>query len=178
VPFLLSVSHMVFETRLTVSNVAPRVDAATGLTLDIHDGTTLRVGDVFWWYGASYGGCTEQAGGCDSVDVGACGFQLNHTVSAAYSYDLVTWNLVPDVLNVSARPYGILFSPWVAFSPATQKYVMWYNMLPVVNGQGVFDAAYYAVATSVAPGGPFETVRVNITGLAYCQAPRCSLDIR
>jgi hypothetical protein len=105
----------------TVSNVLPRVNASTGAILDIHDGTTLRVGDVFWWYGASYGGCTEQSSGCASIEVGACGFQLNHSVSAAYSVDLVTWTLVPDVLNTSARPEGILFSPWVAFSKATQQ---------------------------------------------------------
>lgn len=108
-----------------VSNVAPRVDAATGAILDIHDGTTLRVGDLFWWWGASYGGCKEQSSGCASLDVGACGFQLNHTVSAAYSRDLVSWSLVPDVLSVAARPVGIMFSPWVAFSPSTRKFVMW-----------------------------------------------------
>ena len=154
-----------------VSNILPRVDASTGAILDIHDGTTLRVGNVFYWYGASYGGCTEQASGCASIAVGECGFQLNHTVSAAYSTDLVTWHLLPDVLNASARPEGIMFSPWVAFSPSTQKYVMWFNMLPVVNGQGVFDLAYYAIATADAPGGPFETVAVNISGLAFSELP-------
>jgi hypothetical protein len=154
-----------------VSNVLPRVDNATGAILDIHDGQTLRVGDTFWWYGASYGGCTEQAGGCDSLDVGACGFQLNHSVSAAFSTDLVHWTLVPDVLAVSARPSGIMFSPWVAYSPATSKYVMWFNMLPVENGEGVFDLAYYAVATSESPSGPFETVRVNVSGVAFDKLP-------
>lgn len=44
-------------------------------------------------------------------------------------------------------------------------------MLPVENGQGVFDAAYYAVATSDAPGGPFTTVRVNVTGVAFTRLP-------
>ena len=154
-----------------ISNVAPRVDAATGEILDIHDGTTLRVGDVFWWYGASYGGCTEQSSGCASLDVGACGFQLNHTVSAAHSTDLKTWTLVRDVLAADARPAGIMFSPWVARSAATGLYVMWYNMLPVENGQGVFDAAYYSVATSAAPGGPFETVVVNVSGVAFDRLP-------
>ena len=154
-----------------VSNVQPRVDAATGAILDIHDGVTLRVGATFWWFGASYGGCTEQAGGCDSLDVGACGFQLNHSVSAAHSADLVSWTLVPDVLAVSARPAGIMFSPWVAYSPATKKFVMWYNMLPVENGEGVFDKAYYAVAQADSPAGPFETVRVNVSGLAFDKLP-------
>lgn len=155
----------------TVSNVAPRRDAATGAILDIHDGVTLRVGDEFWWYGASYGGCVEQPSGCASIAVGACGFNLNHTVSAARSTDLVTWTLVPDVLAESARPAGIMFSPWVAFSPATQRYVMWYNMLPVVNGEGVFDKAYYAVAESPSPGGPFATVVVNVSGVAFDKLP-------
>jgi beta-xylosidase len=156
----------------TVSNVKPRVDAATGQILDIHDGVTLRVGDgTFWWYGASYGSCKEQPSGCASLDVGACGFNLNHSVSAAYSTDLVSWTLVPDVLPVAARPAGIMFSPWVAFSPATQKYVMWFNMLPVENGHGVFDAAYYSVAQADAPGGPFTTVRVNVSGVAFTRLP-------
>lgn len=155
----------------TVSNVIPRVDAATGEILDLHDGVTLRVGGVFWWYGASYGGCTEQSSGCASLDVGACGFQLNHTVSAAFSSDLVRWTLVRDVLAPADRPAGILFSPWVAYSPATAMYVMWYNMLPVKDGVGVFDAAYYAVATAASPAGPFATVRVNVSGLAFDKLP-------
>lgn len=155
----------------TVSNVKPRVDAATGQILDIHDGVTLRINGTFWWYGASYGSCKEQPSGCASLDVGACGFNLNHTVSAAYSSDLVSWTLVPDVLPVAARPAGIMFSPWVAFSPATQKYVMWFNMLPVENGHGVFDAAYYSVAQADAPGGPFTTVRVNVSGVAFTRLP-------
>jgi hypothetical protein len=154
----------------TVSNVKPRVDAS-GAILDVHDGTTLRVGNTFYFYGASYGGCKEQPSGCSSLDVGACGFNLNHTVSLATSSDLVNWTLVPDVLAVAARPEGIMFSPWVAFSPTTQLYVMWYNMLPVENGHGVFDKAFYAIATSASPLGPFQTVKVNVTGLAFKELP-------
>lgn len=48
---------------------------------------------------------------------------------------------------------------------------MWYNMLPVENGAGVFDAAYYAIATSDSPRGPFSTVSVNVTGLAFKELP-------
>ena len=193
-----------------VSNVAPRVDAATGKTLDIHDGNTLRIGDEFYWFGASYGLCTEMATGCASVkvrarraprpslhahtlllstlfkqcavrrprthplsrrQVGACGFNMNHTVSLAVSSDLVTWSLVGTVLPVANRPTGILFSPWVARSAATGLYVMWYNMLPTPGGQGDFDAAYYAIATSASPRGPFTTVAVNVTGIAYARLP-------
>jgi beta-xylosidase len=49
--------------------------------------------------------------------------------------------------------------------------VLWYNLLPVVNGAGQFDSAYYAVATSENPEGPFRTVNSNVTGLAYTKLP-------
>ena len=154
-----------------VSNVLPRRDAATGAILDIHDGTTLKIGDTFYWVGASYGGCLEQPSGCASLDVGACGFQLNHSVSVATSTDLVTWTLHADVLPVAARPAGILFSPWMAQSLTTGKFVLWFNMLPVVNGEGQFDSAYYAVATADTPLGPFALANANVTGMAYTRLP-------
>ena len=154
-----------------VSNVLPRRDAASNEILDIHDGTTLKIGDVFYWVGASYGGCTEQATGCASLDVGACGFNLNHSVSVATSTDLLSWTLHADVLAVSARPPGILFSPWMAQSPSTGLFVLWFNILPVENGAGVFDAAYYAVATAASPLGPFVLANANVTGMAYTRLP-------
>lgn len=157
-----------------VSNVAPKVDSQTGQVLDIHDGTTLRVGERFFWFGASYGGCVEPAGpnGCAGAKVGSCGFQLNHTVSLATSTDLVTWTLAPaPVLPVSARPPGILFSPWVARSASTGLYVLWVNILPVVNDTFSFDAAYYAVFTSPNPEGPYALANANVTGLAYTRLP-------
>ena len=162
-----------FAAQAQVSNVVPRRDATTGITLDVHDGTTLRIGDTFFWYGAGYGPCTECAGGngCCSVRVGACGFNLNHTVNLATSTDLVTWTFHGNVLPLENRPEGILFGPWVAQSADTKNYVLWYNLLPVVGGQGDFDAAYYAVAQSASPYGPFTTVRKNVTGLAYTRLP-------
>ena len=105
------------------------------------------------------------------MQVGACGFNLNHTVNLATSKDLVTWTLVGSVLDSTTRPTGIIFSPWVARSTSTGDYVLWYNVLPVVGGQGDFDAAYYAIATSRNPAGPFTTVRLNVTGLAYTRLP-------
>ena len=89
----------------------------------------------------------------------------------ATSTDLVTWTLHPDVLPVAARPSGILFSPWMAQSPSTGKFVLWFNMLPVVNGEGQFDSAYYAVATADSPLGPFTLANPNVTGLAYTRLP-------
>lgn len=154
-----------------VSNVLPRRDMSTQEILDIHDGTTLKIGNTFYWVGAAYGGCTEQVSGCASLDVGACGFNLNHSVNVATSTDLVNWTLHRDVLPVSARPEGIMFSPWMAQSPSTGKFVLWFNMLPVENGQGVFDAAYYAVATADSPLGPFVLANKNVTGMAYTRLP-------
>jgi beta-xylosidase len=84
---------------------------------------------------------------------------------------MLSWTFLPDVLNVSSRPAGIMFSPWVAFSPTTQKYVMWFNMLPVVGGAGQFDLAYYAIATADSPAGPFQTVRTNVSGVAFDKLP-------
>jgi hypothetical protein len=154
-----------------IRNNVPRVDSVTGQILDIHDGQTIRINDTFFMYGASYGGCQEMATGCATVEVGACGFNLNHTVSLATSTDLVTWTLVGSVLPLANRPQGIMFSPWVAQSKATGKYVLWFNVLPVVNGNGDFDAAFYAVAESESPYGPFVTVNPNVTGVAYTRLP-------
>lgn len=103
--------------------------------------------------------------------MGACGFQLNHTVNLATSTDLVTWTFKGSVLPLENRPEGILFGPWVAQSADTQDYVIWFNLLPVVGGHGDFDAAYYAVATSASPYGPFTTANKNVTGLAYTRLP-------
>jgi hypothetical protein len=154
-----------------VSNSEPRRDAATGAILDLHDGVTLRVNDTFYWYGAGYGGCKEMATGCASIAVGACGFNLNHSVNLAVSTDLENWTLVGNVLPPENRPPGILFSPWVAFSPATSLYVMWFNILPTSGGSGDFDAAFYAVATSPTPEGPFHLANPNVTGVAYTRLP-------
>lgn len=154
-----------------VSNIAPRTDAATGQILDLHDGNTIRINDNFYWYGAGYGPCTEMATGCASVKVGACGFNLNHTVNLAISTDLVQWTFVGSVLPLENRPAGIMFSPWVAQSAETGLYVLWFNVLPVVNGGGDFDAAYYAVATSADPAGPFTLANPNVTGVQYTRLP-------
>lgn len=154
-----------------VSNAVPRVDSATGQILDIHDGVTVRVGNTFYWWGASYGGCTEMATGCASIQVGNCGFNLNHTVSLATSPDLTNWTLVGSVLPLANRPAGIMFSPTVARSPATGLWVMWVNILPVVDGSGDFDASFYAAFTSPSPEGPFELAVPNITGVAFNHLP-------
>ena len=83
----------------------------------------------------------------------------------------MTWTLVGAVLAVADRPAGIVFSPWVARSAATGLFVLWFNVLPVVNGGGDFDAATYAVATAASPRGPFKTVVANVSGVAYKMLP-------
>jgi len=154
-----------------VSNSIPRVNVVDGEVLDLHDGNTIRIGDTFFWFGASYGSCVECPGrnGCCSVKAGNCGFQLNHTISLATSKNLVDWTLVGSILP--ERPEGILFSPWVAQSAATGKFVLWFNMLPTPGGQGDFDRAYYVVAESDSPEGPFSVVNPNVTGVAFKQLP-------
>ena len=109
--------------------------------------------------------------GCVNISVGACGFNLNHTVNLAASTDLVTWTFRGNVLPIASRPQGILFSPWVAKSASTGRYVLWFNMLPVEPGIYPFNAAYYSVASSAVPEGPFVMERVNVSGIAYHQLP-------
>jgi hypothetical protein len=111
------------------------------------------------------------ATGCASNAVGACGFNLNHTVNLATSTDLVHWQFHGAVLPPGNRPDGIMFSPWVAQSQKTGKYVLWVNILPVVGGRGDFDASRYTVAEADSPYGPFETVVENVTGLSYTRLP-------
>jgi hypothetical protein len=167
-------SHLVAEAASSViSNVVPRVDATTGQIIDIHDGNTMRIGDTFYWFGMSYGDCQEQPTGCSSLAVGACGFNLNHNVSVATSTDLVNWTYHGPVLTPDNRPAGIMFSPWVAkqSDAAGGLFVLWVNILPVVNGQGNFDASFYAVFTSSSPLGPFHVANPNVTGLAYTSLP-------
>jgi len=151
-----------------VSNILPKRDQS-GAIMDIHDGNTIRVGDTFFWYGAGYGPCTEMSTGCASLAVGSCGFNTNHTVNLATSVDLEHWEFHGTVLP--ERPYGILFSPWVARSKSTGKYVLWFNLLPVIDGRGDFLHSYYVVAASETPYGPFEIVNKNVTGIAYHQLP-------
>jgi len=126
---------------------------------------------LFFWFGAGYGWCKEMPTGCYSTSVGSCGFNLNHTVNLATSSDLVHWNFHGAVLKPEDRAVGILFSPWIAQSKTTGLYVLWFNLLPVINGHGDFDHSYYSVATSKSPYGPFKVVNHNVTGLAYHQLP-------
>jgi beta-xylosidase len=168
---LFSTFTSIYSYTSIVSNVVPRIDKNTGQILDIHDGTTIRIGNTFYFYGASYGGCVEQATGCASINVGECGFQMNHTVSLATSTDLQNWTLVGDILPLQNRPQGILFGPTIAQSASTNLFVLWVNILPVVNGAGDFDASFYAAFTSATPEGPFVIANPNITGIAYNRLP-------
>lgn len=155
-----------------VSNVKPRVDVVTGNIMDMHDGTTIRINGTFYWYGAGYGPCHELATGCGSGgQVGTCGFQVDHVVNVATSADLVHWTFHGAVLTPENRPNGIMYSPWVAQSPSTKKWVLWVNILPVIDGHGSFQLSRYTVATSDSPLGPFTTAVANVTGLAYTQLP-------
>jgi len=151
-----------------VSNINPHRDQ-NGNILDVHDGNTIRIGDTFFWYGSGYGDCHEMSTGCESTAVGSCGFNLNHTVNLATSTDLIHWNFHGSILP--NRPEGILFSPCVVRSNTTGFYVLWFNLLPVIDGHGDFIHSYYVVASSESPYGPFKIVNKNVTGLSYQQLP-------
>lgn len=45
-----------------------------GEIMDIHDGNTFKLGDTYYYYGASYGMCQEPAGdsGCAGTQQGSC----------------------------------------------------------------------------------------------------------
>jgi beta-xylosidase len=165
---LLSIVSATLFSTATVSNIKPHLDQ-NGNIMDLHDGNTLRIGDTFFWYGAGYGDCKEQSSGCASLAVGSCGFNLNHTVNLATSSDLVHWTFHGSILP--ARPDGILFSPFLARSNSTGMYVLWFNLLPVINGNGDFEHSYLALAASVSPYGPFKMMNNNVTGLAYRELP-------
>jgi hypothetical protein len=66
----------IYGKDVVISNKNPRLDT-TGQIMDIHDGNTLYVDGVFYYYGAEYGLCEEPAGsnGCADFGVGNCGFQ-------------------------------------------------------------------------------------------------------
>ena len=73
---LLSLALPCSAKTVNISNVASHVDT-NGDVMDIHDGNTVLVDGVYYYYGASYGLCRESSGssGCANTTIGACGFR-------------------------------------------------------------------------------------------------------
>jgi len=136
--------------------------------MDIHDGNTMLIDGLYYYYGASYGDCKEPAGdtGCAGMGLGACGFRPDHNVSVFTSPDLSTWTSQGHIFEMaisSPSPNGILFCPKVIYCSATKKYVLWFNW---INGSD-FSQSYYAVATSNTPLGPFTVITPVVKTLAF-----------
>jgi hypothetical protein len=102
-----------------------------GNALDAHDGSLLRVGDVFYLYGTSYA-----CGYGYRQNSDFCGFK------AYSSPDLVHWTDRGYIVAPGAC--GYCFRPHVVFNAATGRFVLW------ADGGG-----RYLVATSPAPTGIF-----------------------
>ena len=102
-----------------------------GNALDAHDGSLLRVGDVFYLYGTSYA-----CGYRYQVNSNFCGFKVYS------SPDLVHWTDRGYIVAPGACQY--CFRPHVVFNAGTGRYVLW------ADGGG-----HYLVATSPTPTGIF-----------------------
>lgn len=161
------VINLVTCREVTISNVIARRDIA-GNIMDVHDGNVVLYDGLYYYFGPSYGLCKEPAGpsGCGLWKPGSCGFQLNHNVSLYTSPDLSMWTFRGNVFEMSSmKNEGIMFCPKILFNSRTNKWVLWFNYLPV-SGPG-FSQSLYAVALSDTPQGPFQVVNANVTTLAW-----------
>ncbi|CAF3346585.1 unnamed protein product [Rotaria socialis] len=152
---------------VTISNIIPRRDT-NGTIMDAHDGSIFLYDGLYYYYGASYGLCTEPPGpsGCSVWHPGGCGFQLNHNISLYTSMDLSAWTFRGYAFQMSSmKTQGIMFCPRVLPNPKTKKWIMWFNFLPA-TGTGVSESQY-AVAISDTPQGPFQLVTDKVTTLAW-----------
>lgn len=125
-------------------NDAPRM-TDTGEILDAHSGNIVRRPDgLFLMTGEHYGAST--------------GFNTSTVprLRTWSSRDLVTWH--DEGPSIVDAPEGAFFTPWVAFNPATQQYVLWFNAY--LHGCCAGD---WGVAVS--PNGThFKLVSVHVEG--------------
>lgn len=139
----------------TINNAVPRRDV-NGEIMDIHDGNIMTINNVFYYYGAQYGDCIEQA--CTNTTLGACGFNINHNVSLYTSTDFMNWTPAPTPVFQFARDFpirGVMFCIKMIYNALTNLYVLWFNYYP---GDLHLTSGKYGVATSASPFGPFTTV--------------------
>ena len=174
---------------VTISNTAPRADAATGKLLDAHDGSVMRVNGTYYWWAMGYGDCDQtKSRGCDGVyGIGDCGFRDDHTIGLYTSADLASWTTVSaDVLpKGGGRPEGVYYRVKVLLDEASARYVMWVNMVPRAGaargggnnntGRMEYTKAVYVVASSAAPAGPFRVEHDAAPGMGAGGAGDVSL---
>lgn len=143
--------------QVTVRNDLPRT-TVSGQILDAHDSKMLFLNGTFYWFAASYGGCTISPGpsGCANVTQGACGFMANHSVSLYTSTDLVAWS-DPTVVFTAPQigaPNAVMASPKALYHAQASEWVLWVNWI-IIPGSPAWSESYYAVASSPTAHGPF-----------------------
>lgn len=127
------------QVKIRIDNINPRTDI-NGDTIDLHDGRVIKFGELFYWYGTSYGNTS--------------GFVRTNHYQCYSSPDMMTWK--KEGLLLEDQPSGIYYRPHVIYNAKTGKYVLWYNWYPKLwNGK-------FGVATSDSPSGPFKIVNNDV----------------
>ena len=112
---------------VTISNVQPRVDRATGKILELGDGSIAKFGSKYYLYGVKYV-CTPSPQGptqaCEPKD-GDRRIWGNMSFGIASSTDMVTWDLetynaIPEMHDPNTR--------W----PASKYVDAWHDPPPLV----------------------------------------------
>lgn len=132
-------------------------------SVDCHEGCVVRVGSWFYWYGRSYRGNVRGIYGTEGAKF-RCG------VVCYKSTDLEMWEFVGDVLRYEDAERGDEFrwmveGTWhrmrVVYHAKRQRYVMWFFVLEILDGQArVRDV----VAEAERPEGPFVIVGETARG--------------
>lgn len=148
--------------RVTVSNVQPRLDSATGKILELGDGSLAKFGDTYYLYGVKYV-CTPSPHtplfyGCPKQDRR---IWANMSLGVASSKDMVSWklesyNILPEMHDPATR--------WPA-----SKYA-WF--MPTITTNGTHFALWVYIdrnarlsAVSDSPVGPFKIVHNQVPNL-------------
>ena len=150
--------------QFTVSNVAPRLDTATGKILELGDGSIAKFGDTFYLYGVQYV-CTPSPrttpAGLPSCPVKDRRIWANMSLGVASSSDMVNWQLesydiVPEMHDADTRWPATKYA-W--FMPTITRnathYALWYYIDMYARG----------VAVSESPTGPFKIVHDSVPNL-------------
>lgn len=127
------------QTEITINNRSPRLDT-DGEIVDAHDGRVTKFGNIFFWYGTSYGDAT--------------GFLPGNVFRCYSSTDLMNWKNEGIILK--NHPEGMYYRPHVVYNPKTRKYILWYNWYPEL-----WDGKL-GVAVSDDPQGPYEIVNDDV----------------
>lgn len=132
---------------VTISNALPRLDTA-GNVIDAHSGNIIAVNGTFYMVGEHYGA---------NVGFGPSPPLLYPKIVVYTSPDMAAWTFRGFALqNYSGAPYGTFFTPWVAFNPATQRFVLYFNAYLHGCCEG-----NWGVATSI-DGISYSAVSLNV----------------